>query len=446
MRSRGAAFKFLIFMTFIFSELLKSQPGSGELHWKFDFGSGKTEPGYIQVTPEMEYSDSLGFGLLCNSTIASVEHNGNNAINSDFLTGEEPFIFAVDVPEGNYDVLITLGDWNGESLTTIKAESRRLMLIKIHTAPGEFKTVMFTTNVRYSQIDSSESVKLKNREIGHQNWDHRLSIEFNNTRPCICAIEIVKATRPITVFLAGNSTVTDQRFEPWASWGQMLPCFFQPGKVVVANHAESGEALKSFIDENRLVKILKTIRQGDYLFIQFGHNDQKPQNSAYVEPFNGYKKYLKHFIHQARQLGAIPVLVTPVCRRNFDENGRIINTHGDYPEAMRRTAMEENVPLIDLFKMSAILFESLGIEGSKNAFVHYPAGMFPGQKEELKDNSHFNNYGAFQLAKCIVEGIKTNHLGLEKYLLDDLPLFEPMNPDPFDDWELPVSPTISSVN
>jgi len=132
-------------------------------------------------------------------------------------------------------------------------------------------------------------------------------------------------------------------------------------------------------------------------------------------------------------------------RRRFDENGRIVNTHGDYPEAMRQTAREENVPLIDLFKMSGILFESLGIEGSKKAFVHYPAGTFPGQDEALKDDSHFNNYGAYQLAKCIVEGIKLNHLELEKYLFDDLPPFDSMHPDSFDDWDLPVSPTILTL-
>jgi len=130
-------------------------------------------------------------------------------------------------------------------------------------------------------------------------------------------------------------------------------------------------------------------------------------------------------------------------RRRFDKNGIIINTHGDYPEAMRQTGKEENVPLIDLFKMSGDLFESLGVEGSKKAFVHYPAETFPGQSEALKDDSHFSNYGAFELAKCVVEGIKANLVGLNKYLLNDLPPFDPKHPDSFDSWDLPVSPTIS---
>ncbi|MBN1783157.1 rhamnogalacturonan acetylesterase [bacterium] len=423
---------------------LKGHPASGPLHLKFDFGAGQQAPGYIQVLPDMKYSNDPGYGLYCDSTVVSVERNMDDALRGDFLTGENAFIFAVDVPEGNYNVIVTLGDWENESITTIKAESRRLMCERVHTAAGEFKDVEFTTNVRYSRIDSNESVKLKSREAGHPDWDNRLTVEFNNSRPCVCALEIVQTTEAVTVFLAGNSTVTDQQFEPWASWGQMLPRFFQPGKMAVANHAESGEALKSFVHENRLKKIMNTIRPGDYLFIQFGHNDQKKESAAYVEPFGGYKDYLKQFIDQARRKGANPVLVTPVCRRRFDENGRIVNTHGDYPEAMRKTAQEEAVPLIDLFEMSAVLFESLGIEGSKHAFVHYPAGSFPGQEEALKDDSHFNNYGAYQLSKCIVEGIRASHLEIEKYLLHDLPAYDPGHPDAFDDWDLPVSPRIES--
>jgi hypothetical protein len=111
---------------------------------------------------------------------------------------------------------------------------------------------------------------------------------------------------------------------------------------------------------------------------------------------------------------------------------------------MRQTAREEHVPLIDLFKMSAELFESLGVEGSKNAFVHYPAGTFPGQNEALKDDSHFSNYGAYELAKCVVEGIRSNQLDLKRYLVDDVQTFHPNHPDSFYDWNLPVSPPIST--
>ncbi|MEJ2545262.1 MAG: hypothetical protein P8Y99_14435 [Calditrichaceae bacterium] len=405
-------------LAFTFS---KDSHDTENVHLMFDFGNGDVEQGYVQVVPSMNYTANRGFGFLTDSVISSVKRDGDDALKSDFCTTKDPFIFAVDVPEGNYDIFVTLGDYEGNSLTTIKAESRRLMLEKISTAPGEFKKVVFTTNVRYRQIDSVTSVRLKPRELNHFNWDKRLSIEFNDQHPCICAVEILPAENPVTIFLAGNSTVTDQKDEPWASWGQMLPRFFIPQKVVVANHAESGEALKSFIGENRLKKVLTTIKSGDYLFIQFCHNDQKPQSSAYVEPYTGYKKYLKLFINKARQHGAKPVLITPMYRQ---------------------TAKEENVPLIDLFKMSGDLFESLGIEGSKKAFVHFPAGSFPGQNEALNDNTHFNNYGAYELAKCVIEGIKSSDLELKKYLVDDLQTFDPNHPDSFDNWEFPISPPI----
>jgi lysophospholipase L1-like esterase len=361
------------------------------------------------------------------------------------ITSSQPFFFLVDLPEGNYNVKVVMGDLQGESITTIKAESRRLMIEKLQTSYGQIVTKMFTTNVRYSSINSGDEVRLKSREIGHPNWDHQLSIEFSNEHPCICGIEIEKAENVITVYLAGNSTVTDQKTEPWAAWGQMLPAFFKPGVISVANHAESGEALKSFMAEKRLDKIMSTIQPGDYLFIQFGHNDQKKESSAYLDPFTGYKDYLKHYIGEARDHGAFPVLITSMHRRTFDSEGKIQNSHGDYPEAMRQVAKEENVPLIDLNSMSKILYEALGPENSKKAFVHYPAGSFPGQDQELKDDSHHSSYGAYELAKCVVEGMKTSVPELAKYLADDINPFDPAYPDPFSEWSLPVSIDISSI-
>lgn len=410
---------------------------------KFDFGSGEVEPGYKQVTGRMEYNKALGYGFISEAPVTDINRKGKDALRSDFCTSDKPFYFVLDLPEGNYEVIVTFGDRKGESVNTVKAESRRLMLEEVITARGEFKTDTFTVNVRTPQIDAKESIRLKSREIGYLNWDNKLTLEFGNSRPCINTIEIREVKNVMTVYLAGNSTVTDQEKEPWAAWGQMLPRFFTKD-VVVSNYAESGEALKSFVGEKRLKKILSTINPGDYLFIQFGHNDQKPQSSAYVEPFTGYKEQLKLFISEARERGARPVLITSMHRRNFDENGQIINTHGDYPEAMRQVAKEEHVPLIDLNAMSAVLYEALGVEGSKKAFVHYPANSFPGQEKELADNSHHSTYGAYQLAKCIVEGIKSNVPDLAKYL-KDTPSYHPENPDPYEKWSWPVSPFFKSI-
>ncbi len=286
---------------------------------------------------------------------------GASSVTGGFCS-EKPFFYSTALSEGNYNVKVTFGDLAGPSSTTLRAESRRLIFEKIETAAGKMETRSFTVNLRNSRINSTDSVRLKPREIGKLDWDDKLTLEFNGSHPCVAALEIARADDAITVFLAGDSTVVDQDDEPWAAWGQMLPRFFKQG-VAIANYAESGEALKSFVAERRLEKLLTQMKRGDYLFIQFTHNDQK-QGSAYVEAFGSYKEYLKRFINEARARGATPVLVTSMHRRTFGEDGKIQNSLGDYPEAMRQTAREENVALIDLSAMSKTLYEALGPEES----------------------------------------------------------------------------------
>jgi len=185
---------------------------------------------------------------------------------------------------------------------------------------------------------------------------------------------------------------------------------------------------------------MSQIRPGDWLFIQFNHNDQK-QTGEGVGPFTTYKASLKSFIAQAREKGAHPVIVTAMFRRKFDDHGRIVDTMADYPAAARQAAAEEKVPLIDLNAMSRTLFEAMGPDGTLKAFVHYPAGTFPGQKEALADDTHFNTYGAYELAKCVVEGIRKETPDLAKHLRGDTPAFDPAHPDPLGQWKLPASPT-----
>ncbi|MFD3003562.1 rhamnogalacturonan acetylesterase [Pontibacter toksunensis] len=410
---------------------------------KFDFGAGAVQAGYQQVLPSTKYSSERGYGIISKSPVQAINREGADALRSDFITSNAPFYFAVDLPEGNYEVTLLLGDLQGTSTTTVKAESRRLMLEKVETPAGKVESHTFTVNVRTPRINEVESIRLKSRELGYLNWDNKLTLEFNNSRPCVAAIEIRETPDVISMYLAGNSTVVDQEYEPWAAWGQMIPRFFKPG-VVVTNYAESGESLKAFVGERRLEKILSVIKPNDYLFIEFAHNDQKP-GSSHVEPFTTYKDMLKHYISEARKRGAIPVLVTSMHRRNFDEQGKIVNTLGDYPEAVRQTAKEENVAVIDLNAMSKEFYEAMGPEKSKKAFVHFPSGTFPGQEKELKDDTHFSAYGAYQLARGIVEGIKKNNLKLADYLRDDVKPFDPANPDPVDNWQLPQSPDVTAV-
>jgi lysophospholipase L1-like esterase len=406
--------------------------------FKYDFGPGKIAPGYLQVLATSIYSEQSGFGFDSSSNLTMVDRDGKDALRSDFCTSDRPFFFTANLPEGNYDVTVTLGDLKDKSETTVKAESRRLMLEQVQTRPGEFAVRTFTVNVRNSRLKSGGQVSLKADEQPKLDWDDRLTLEFGGRRPCLCALTIRRAERAVTVFLAGDSTVTDQVKEPYCSWGQMLPRFFKAG-VAIANHAESGEALKSFVGEKRLEKIMDLLRPGDYLFVQFAHNDQKKEG-AYAAPFTDYKRYLKSYIAGARGRGAIPVMVSSMLRRRFDAEGKVINSLEEYPEAMRQTAAEEKVPLIDLFAMSKNFYEALGPEKCKRAFLHYPAGTFPEQPDELKDDTHFSAYGGYELAKCIVEGIRAGKLGLSKYLHKGLPGFDPGRPDSPDNWSLPVSP------
>jgi lysophospholipase L1-like esterase len=237
------------------------------------------------------------------------------------------------------------------------------------------------------------------------------------------------------VYLAGDSTVVDQDSEPWASWGQMLPRFFRPG-VVIANHAESGETSASFQSEQRFAKIMSVIKPGDYLFMQFNHNDQKPG----AVPLDKYKQILAGFVTQARAKGAIAVIVTAQHRRSFDATGHIANSLGDYPEAARQVAAENHVELIDLTAMSKTLFEAMGDEGSKHAFMHFPANTFPDQIAAYADNTHFNSYGAYELARCILLGIRANGMTFMPLIDPAVPEFDPAKPDPFATFSLPATP------
>jgi lysophospholipase L1-like esterase len=415
--------------------------------FKFDFGPGAAAPGYIAVTPSMIYNTQTGYGWETNSTVTGVNRGGKDQLRNDFVESTAPFSFSVDIPEGNYNVKVILGDAEGVSSTVIRGECRRWMAGKVDTKRGEFFVVNFTIHVKDTLIRNDKNevidrVRIKERERSYLHWDNRLTLEFNGAHPKVCGVEITPNTTATTLFLAGNSTVVDQDREPWASWGQIIPRYFQPDKIVIANYAESGEALNSFISAKRLQKVLSKMKSGDYLFIEFGHNDMKQKDGG---AFTTYKKNLLFFISEARKKGGIPVLVTSMHRRSFDSTGHIINTLLDYPAAVRETAKEEKVALIDLNAMSKTLYEAWGVENSLKAFVHYPANSFPNQPEALKDNTHFSTYGASQIANCILKGIQDAKLPIAKYIVSDFLPFDPAQPTPFEKWYWPLSTANASV-
>lgn len=400
--------------------------------FRFGFGTEQSASGWTPVTKSSVYSAAKGFGII---------PSGEMEAGKDQLSSKKPFYFVVDLPEGHYELVLTLGGSAESSSTTLKAESRRLLFENVKTESGKTIQKTVVIDVRYPEIPKQDGIKLKEREVNYLNWDHKLTLEFNGEHPCVSAVEIKKADHLPTIFLAGNSTVTDQENEPWASWGQMFPNFLRP-EVVVANYAESGETLLAFKRENRLQKILSQMKTGDYLLMEFAHNDQKPGGN-HLDAMTTYKDELRYYIAEARKKGGKPVLVTSTNRRRFDENGKIINTLEEFPEAMRQLAKEENIPLIDLNAMSKAFYEALGVENSKKAFVHYPANSYPGQDKPLADDTHFNPYGAYELAKCVMQGIQQTIPDLAKYIRDDWQTFNPSQPDAVTGFRWFESPTVN---
>ncbi len=358
-------------------------------------------------------------------------------------SSSKPFFFSIAATDGNYQVTLVLGGPRA-SRTTVKAESRRLMVDKLVVPANRRATIVFNVNVRTPRIAGApadaNTVRLKPREVGILEWDNKLTLEFNGENPSVRSISIKKIDDVPTVYIAGDSTVVDQDKEPWAAWGQMLPVFFGPG-VSIADEAESGETIRSFLDERRLAKVESTWKRGDYLMIQFAHNDQKPGGV----PLSDYKQLMERYIADARDAGVTTILVTAMNRRNFNPDGTIQPTLGEYPQATRDVAAQQKVALIDLNAMSKTLFEALGEKGTLHAFVQYPANTFPGQTTELKDNTHFNAYGAYELARAIVQSIRDQHLELEPYLRPGIPPFDPAHPLPFAEWSLPMSPAVSTL-
>ena len=333
--------------------------------------------------------------------------------------------FSVRLPEGNYRVSVRLGG-GAPGTTTLLAEQRRLVLENVHTPAHKHVDLAFIVNVRTAALappppnaPGGDAVRLEPRELDGLTWDDRLTLEFAGAAPRVASLSIEPAEVP-TLYLAGDSTVTDQPRAPAASWGQMLPRFFAPD-ISIANHAESGETLKSFVTELRLDKLLSNLRAGDWVMIQFGHNDQKSQwPQTYVEAATTYRSWLRVYLAEVRRRGATPILVTSPERRNFDA-GHIVNSHGDYPAAVRDVAREEGVALVDLNDMSRRFYEALGPQLAARAFA-----------DEGRDRTHHNEYGAYSLARMVVEGLRSCDprlvAGLADHLAADAGHYDPAHP------------------
>lgn len=210
----------------------------------------------------------------------------------------------------------------------------------------------------------------------------------------------------VTFYLAGDSTMADYPADraPMQGWGNKLQLFLKPN-VNVVNEAICGRSSKSFIDEGRLDRIFQQIGEGDYLLIQFGHNDEKDDPDRHTSPWGSYGEHLKRCIDGARAKGAKPILLTPISRRWFDADGLLTQTHGDYPRAMEALAWREGVPLIDLTGRSASAYKEKGNLRSRQWFTQFEAGEHPNYPEGIMDDTHLNEDGAVAIARIAAQAL-----------------------------------------
>ena len=251
-----------------------------------------------------------------------------------------------------------------------------------------------------------------------------------------------------TIFIIGDSTAAEKdlsKGSPERGWGMALQCFFDEAFIRVDNHAVNGRSSKSFLDEGRWQKVLDKIKPGDYVIIQFGHNDEKPNPARHTEPGSTFDANLAKFVTETRQMGGIPIVMNPVVRRNFavkavkndddealrnttfkdgakiKEGDMLKDTHGLYAVAPRQVADSLHAYFIDATKITHDLEQGLGVEGSKKLHMWYQPGEHPAVPDGKQDNTHYNIYGAHQVAKLFADALCEEIPLLSKYRTNDDP-------------------------
>ncbi len=366
--------------------------GSG---FKFDFGPGATAAGYTHVDAGTQYSAAGKFGFTDTAATSGTDRGTGDALRSDFVQAQGSS-FLVDLPNGDYTVKLIAGD--AAEATNIAITAEKMAKVQLTDKPaGQYLEMEFPISL----------------------VDGQLNLDFSGTAAKINSLAITaRAPRTATtdpgVYLAGDSTVQtyDPGYVPQAGWGQMIDRYFD-GAVTFRNHAIGGRSSKNFISQGRLDEILRVINPGDYLMVQFGHNDATiGVDDRYASPAD-YKEYLRTYVHGARQRGATPVLVTPVGRRDYDEaTGKFRVSFPEYVAKMQELAAEETVALVDLSASSRAYYDQIGPEDTKSVFLHVDAGVYPNRPTGTVDNTHFQEYGAIQIARLVAGGVKGLNLPL----------------------------------
>ncbi len=360
----------------------------------FDFGPGAVADGALPVTSGTAFDLEWGYGFsVAPSTApaeADVDRGGDDPLRSDFVLAQGG-TFEVELGAGDYSVALVAGDAAAASAIAITAESMAKVQLQQKPA-GDHLAMSFPIAL----------------------VDGRLTLEVTGDAAALNALVITRLPARVagaepTLYIAGDSTVQTYDAEAWApqaGWGQMIDRFLDDD-VNVANHAIGGRSSKNFITQGRLDEILRAVRPGDYLFVQFGHNDAtQGVDDRYASPAD-YKEYLRVYVQGVRQRGGTPVLVTPVSRRSFNpETGQFNVSFPDYVAKMTELAAEEHVMLADLSASSRNYLNEIGPEAAKAVFLHVDPGVFPNRPAGTVDDTHFQEYGAIQMARLVAQDVR----------------------------------------
>ena len=362
--------------------------------WRFDFGPGEIARGATQVTAETSYTPDLGYGFEDTTTLTETDRGGEDPLRGDFVSTASTATFLVDLAPGDYRIRILSGDLDGTTDIAVTAE-------EIEKVPQ-------------TEAEAGEMLEL---EFELALVSGRLGLTLTGTAANINAVDIEalparrRGHRP-TLYLLGDSTMQtyDPYWMPQAGWGQFFDRFVSD-RVLVDNRSIGGRSSRSFINQGRLDEVLRLVRPGDYVYVQFGHNDATYTVPDRYTPPEDFREYLRTYIEGARQRGGEAIVVTPVSRRDVDaDTGRFRVSFPEYVEAAISIAAELDAPLVDLSASSRAFLDELGAEGAKDVFLHADAGVYPNRPNGVADDTHFQEYGAIQMARLVALG--TAELGL----------------------------------
>ncbi|MBL0886651.1 rhamnogalacturonan lyase family protein [Myceligenerans indicum] len=356
-------------------------PGDGLV---LDLGPGAVADGARGLDAATAYTAGNRLGWVDPSAVGGTDRGTPDALHTDFVTVGDTELVA-DLPGGDYTIDVVAGDPDGATDIAITAEQIE-KVAPTQADAGEFVTTSFEIAL----------------------VDGQLNLEFAGSAANLAGLTITRnaerapGARP-TVWVTGDSTVQtyDPYWVPQAGWGQMIDRFLSD-EVVVTNKAIGGRSSKNFISQGRLDEVLTRIRPGDTLYVQFGHNDNSyGVDDRYAAPAD-YRNYLRTYVDGARQRGATPILVTPVSRRSFDpDTGEFNVSFPDYVREASELAAELDVPLVDLSAGSRAYLNEIGPEAATSVFLHVPAGVYPNRPDGTTDDTHFQEYGAIQMARLV---------------------------------------------